>query len=345
MIFDFLKESVMVYRLGIQHAPLKKKLRVIRYVFFRHILKKRIPLTAIFGVTYKCQCNCQHCSVGNYHRDGLSFELSTDEIKNCIDEIASLGCLKINFFGGEPLLRDDIVDLVRHASKNNLYVFIDTNGLLLDKLKLKELKEAGLSCVLISLDSSSELKHDASRGKNGLYKKVVESLTYCKKEKIPCVISTIATRDSLNSGDLKKLIKLASDLKVTAVRILLPMLSGKWDFKKELLLNEEEKNTLFKEYLKPGFVYLESGFSYKRARFNKIKCSAAEKELIYISPYGDTQPCYTLPQSFGNIRERSFKLILRDVFDYRLNRASCGFDCLGNEDKYQNLTGLLKEDK
>ncbi len=323
MVLYVLKELMMAYRMGVQYAPLNKKWRIFRFLFLKYLFQEKVPLTAIIGVTYRCQCRCGHCSVNAGLNNSLS-ELSTAEVKKCIDEVASLGCLKVNFFGGEPLLRGDIVDLVRHASSRGLFVFLDTNGLLLDKAMLLALKEAGLDCVLVSLDSSVEMKHDASRGQPGLYRRVMEAIHDCVQERVACVVSTIATRESLNSGDLKELIQMASGQKAAAVRVLLPIPSGNWADRGDLVLTENERRLLFKEYLLPGFVYLESGFSYQAMSLNKVKCSAAEKELFYISPYGDVQLCYALPRVYGNVRKYSVKHILKEVFSHKTECVSCG---------------------
>jgi len=335
-VFNFLKELTLVYNLGVGSAPFKKKLRIVRYFIRKNLLKESIPITVIIGVTYRCQCNCRHCSVDNYRSDNYRLEMSTNEIKACIDEISSLGCVKVNFFGGEPLLREDIIELVSYTSKKDLFVFIDTNGFLLNKSMARRLKNADLSCVIISLDSSVEFKHDSLRGKKGLYRRAINGVRYCMEEGIPCVISTIATHDSINSGDLENLIRIAKNLGVVGVRVLLPMLSGKWNLEKDYLLTEEERNRLFR-YLEPGFVYLESGFSYKKGRINRRICFAATKRLIYISPYGDLQLCYTVPYSFGNIRNNSLKEIINFMWNHELFKVAPRFECMMNDDNYRML--------
>ena len=274
--------------------------------------------------------------MGGYHNDNFSLEMSTDEIKACIDEIFSLGCVKVNFFGGEPLLRKDIVELVSYASKKNLFVFVDTNAFFLNKSMVKRLKNAGITCLIISLDSPIGCKHDSSRGINGIYKKVINGIKYCREEGIPCVISTIATPDVINSGELENLIMMVKRLGVTGVRVLEPMLSGKWVLKKKYLLSENEKSRLFR-YLEPGFVYLESGFSYRRSGNNRRVCFAAKKKLIYISPYGEVRLCYTLPHVFGNIRKTSLKEIIDFMWNHKLFKTAPRFGCMINDENYRKL--------
>lgn len=335
--FCFLKELKLVYNISLKLAPFRKKLRILKFIIRKYLLKNNIPLAVIIGVTYKCQCNCLHCSVDNYRRDNnyLS-ELSTKEIKACIDEIFSLGCIKVNFFGGEPLLREDIVELISYASKKDLFIFMDTNAFLLDRSMAKRLKNAGLTCAIISFDSVDKRKHDEIRNLEGLYEKAINGLIYCIEEGIPCVISTIATPDSINLGDLERLIRFAKNIGVTAVRILLPMLSGKWNSKIEYMLTKTEESKVW-EYLEPGFVYLESGFSYKKGKVSRRICQAAVKGLIYISPYGDVQMCYTVPHSFGNIKEKPLEEIVKLMWNDRLFKLAPRTECMMNNFNYRRL--------
>lgn len=334
MIFNFLKEVGLIYNLGVGKATVGKKLRILKYFIRRYLFQEEIPVTVIMGLTYRCQCDCAHCSVDNYRYNSSAAELQTEEIKSCIDEISLLGSVKLNFFGGEPLLRDDIVELVSYASKKDLFVYLDTNGFLLSREMAKKLKKAGLACVIVSLDSFNKAQHDGMRKLQGLYDRAVDGLICCGQENIPCVISTIATHDSVNSGDLASLIQFAKQLGVAGVRILLPMLSGKWVCKPEYLLSEEELNMVW-EHLDPGFVYLESGFSYSKGKIRKRICQAAKKGLIYISPYGDVQMCYTVPYSYGNIKENSLREIIGVMWRDELFRAAPRTECIMNEANYR----------
>jgi len=92
-------------------------------------------------------------------------ELGTEEFKNLISQAIEMGCKHIHFTGGEPLMRDDIIELIHFASANHVDIRMQTNGKLLDLKKAKMLKMAGLNSVMISLDSVSPQIHDANRGK------------------------------------------------------------------------------------------------------------------------------------------------------------------------------------
>ncbi|MBM3250094.1 MAG: radical SAM protein [Candidatus Omnitrophica bacterium] len=295
--------------MGVSGSSAGKKARIINYLFKTKLLGKPIPLCVILAVTQRCQCDCRFCSVSGRPGLGPEGELSTEEIKGLVDQIAALGAVKINFFGGEPLLRGDILDLVNYASRKGLFVFIDTNGLLLDGEMVSGLKKAGASCLLLSLSSIDEQRHDAVCGREGVFRKARQGIEHCIRQRLPYAISTVATHESLSGAEIGKIIDFARYFKASGVRILLPMLSGKWQARKEELLDNDELRQV-EDYLEPGFVYLESGFSRARRALPHRKCCASRKEIIYISSQGEVRPCYTVPLSFGNVRKAPLKKIL-----------------------------------
>ncbi|MBU1924641.1 MAG: radical SAM protein [Candidatus Omnitrophica bacterium] len=213
---------------------------------------------------------------------------------------------------------------------------------LLDESLVVQLKRAGVSCVTVSIDSFKEDEHDLSRGEKGSYKRAIKAVENCLKVKIPCVISTIATNDSISSGKLRRVILEAKMMRVNGVRILLPMLSGKWHNKKEYLLSEEswKKLALFFD---PGFVYFENGFLTRHNDKFEIVCPAAIKRLIYISPHGFIHPCYTVPYSFGNVKKTRLKEIVNNMWKHPLMKSPPQNVCLINDESYRRLLMDYKE--
>ncbi len=84
------------------------------------------PLNVMLAVTDRCNSRCRYCNIpGRGHPDE-----TTEQLLKLIDEIAAAGAVRLGLWGGEPLLRDDIGELVDHAKSRGLYVTMDTNGLL-----------------------------------------------------------------------------------------------------------------------------------------------------------------------------------------------------------------------
>jgi len=106
------------------------------------------------SLTEKCNFQCQYCSIDGESNAVTESELTSDELITVLEAMATLGVNKIRLTGGEPMLRPDIVELVRRISaiKGNRLIGLTTNGFLLAR-KLPELLDAGLNRLNISLDS------------------------------------------------------------------------------------------------------------------------------------------------------------------------------------------------
>ena len=104
------------------------------------------PLALIAELTHRCPLHCVYCSnpLELKHR---ADELSTQDWSRVFREAAEAGVLQIDFTGGEPLARPDIVELVRTARQAGLYVNLITSGIPLDETRLDELVQAGLDHI------------------------------------------------------------------------------------------------------------------------------------------------------------------------------------------------------
>ena len=117
-------------------------------------------------------------------------ELTTEEGKNLIDEIKKAGFRIMIFSGGEPLMREDIFELVGYASQVGLRPVFGTNGTLITREVAKKLKNLGAMGMGISLDSLDPEKHDRFRGYPGGFEEAVRGMENCLAEKLPFQIHT-----------------------------------------------------------------------------------------------------------------------------------------------------------
>ena len=139
------------------------------------------PLILFLELTHRCNLECVHCDmwkVGRQKdRDG-SYELTLSDLEALAAEAARRGAVAVHLYGGEPLLRDDLLDIVRAFSRVGLRVGLTSNGLLLDGGVIDGLVEAGLSRLLLSLDHPEPAEHDALRGSPGLFDRVVACIRH-----------------------------------------------------------------------------------------------------------------------------------------------------------------------
>jgi len=132
----------------------------------------------VWNVTRRCNLRCVHCYSQSEDRNYRG-ELSFDEGKALIDDLAEFGSPVILFSGGEPLIRPDILDLIRYAAGKGLRAVVSTNGTLITAKLAAQLKEIGLSYVGISLDGLEEV-HDAFRGFRGTFARVMNAIKNCQ---------------------------------------------------------------------------------------------------------------------------------------------------------------------
>ena len=136
----------------------------------------------VWNITRRCNLRCVHCYA--HARDAhFTDELSTDEGRALLDDLADFGVPVVLFSGGEPLMRKDLPDLAEYAVKKGMRAVISTNGTLITPEKARTLKEIGLSYVGVSLDGM-EAVHDRFRGMSGAFQSAMKGIANCQAEGI-----------------------------------------------------------------------------------------------------------------------------------------------------------------
>src|SRR5512135_3068163 len=124
----------------------------------------------IFSLTNRCNLRCAMCQIPA----GPQKELSTDEAKRLISDASLLHPQSFVFSGGEPLLRDDIFDLIAFATRLKSNTCLTSNGTLINEKIAGKLSDAGIGVVNISIDGREDI-HDSLRGK-GNFKKALRGI-------------------------------------------------------------------------------------------------------------------------------------------------------------------------
>ena len=275
----------------------------------------------ILGLTYLCQCRCVHCSAGQYPVSRRN-EMSTAEVKQVIRSATHLGARTINLFGGEASLREDFFELVGFAARHAPEITVDTNGQQMTAEVAQRLRRLSLSRLFISLDGATAEAHDAFQRTPGSYDKVMRAMAACRGAGLDFHVSTCAVKGYAASGELQGIIEIARARGAGGVRIALPMCSGNWMEGDTVLLDAEE-TALVREIASDGFVRI-----VEEETGTFTHCKAVVGGSLYVSPYGDVQPCNFIPIAFGNVRREPFELIVdrmsRDeLFNCDFHRGEC----------------------
>ncbi len=286
-----------------------------------------------FGVTDRCVLKCPHC-----YRDAspVSYnELKYEDCTRIIDEIASVGTRILIFSGGEPLLRNDILDLISYASSKKITCAIATSGLLIDENAVRNLAKAGLKYVAISLDSTRPEVHDAFRGIEGLWRKAIESIRLFKDNNITVQVNF--TLCKINKTEILEIVDLCAKLGVDHLHIFHIVPTGRASSKfRDLMLEPSEVLELCLRAVEYGlgrinvkptcipqfwpFLKIRRPDIYDRISRGRVLGCIAARSYIYISPRGDVYPCPYLPYSLGSILSRSLREILSGEIAQRLAR-------------------------
>lgn len=132
----------------------------------------------VWNMTQRCNLRCIHCYAQATEKTAAD-EMSTEEGKALIDDLASFGSPVILFSGGEPLVRPDLPELAEYAVQKGMRAVISTNGTLITPQMARTLKAIGLSYVGISLDGMEPV-HDRFRGVPGAFRKAIEGIRNCQ---------------------------------------------------------------------------------------------------------------------------------------------------------------------
>ena len=152
----------------------------------------------VWNVTRRCNLRCIHCYSSSRdieYRD----ELSTAEGRALIDDLADFGAPVILFSGGEPLMRTDLPELVRHAVARGIRAVISTNGTRITPAFAAQYRDLGLSYVGVSLDGL-EPTHDRFRGRAGAFAEAVRGIRICREAAIK--VGVRFTMNRLNVRDV-----------------------------------------------------------------------------------------------------------------------------------------------
>lgn len=313
-------------------------------------LSSRRATNCIWELTYRCNASCKMCS---YWRNPIDQgkELKLADFRRGIEKIRQYGCRFINFSGGEPTMRSDLEDIVSCASQRGIFTSMVTNGSLLTKSRVNQLKEAGLDNLFLSLDSVDSCRHDTLRGIQGLHDSVRGMLAYIgdnfisghRTAGIMCVVSR------LNLGELEEMVQMARELKV----YIEFQLYHDRKMYRDRKTGEQALNT------SEVFDVVQTLMELKRRYWNVIslqpylkgmpnyrsdappQCFAGNK-YFSIDPYGYLHPCVDLP-SVGHLLHDDMSVLQNANAQAFIDHCSgCWYCFRGEADVSFSVHGCLR---
>lgn len=320
------------------------------------------PALGTLMVTYRCNLHCAMCDMPlratGYMKRGEQ-EFSTGRLKAVIREFAELGTPGIGFTGGEPLLREDIFELLAETRHLGMITHLNSNGLLLGDNEADRIIDIGVDSVNISLDGATAATHDLIRRSAGSFDRAVAAVERLVERKLKTGskirIKTVGVVDENNIDEVPQMLALGRELGIDCIELIPrqpflsaaetaitePELLAKVDQLVENLLND-----------KNGIIPIENSPSHLKLFHSSfagipspVKCSAGYNSLA-VDCYGNVFPCVPWI-NWGKVSGKLESSTLADVWrstEYQQQRektATCR-DCYLNCQTEMNLLFDLK---
>jgi heme b synthase len=308
-------------------------------------------------ITRRCNLKCVHCRSSSELEVDNHPDFSLEEAKRMLDDIKSYADPVMVLSGGEPLLRPDVFDIATYGTGLGLRMCLATNGTLVTEETCRNIKEAGIKMVSLSLDGASAEIHDDFRNQKGAFDGTMNAIRLFNEHGIKFLVNSSFTKR--NKTEAPKIYKLVKKLGATAWYLFMIVPTGRGeDIMEELIpeseyedilnwhydMEKEEDAMLVRPTCAPQYYRIvlqrskEEGEKFKRRTLKfstggSKGCLAAQL-ICLIDVDGNVLPCSYFPKSGGNIREQSFQdiwensklfLELRDFKGYKDNCGRCEY--------------------
>lgn len=334
------------------------------------------PFLAIWEVTQACDLACVHCRAAA-QPERHPMELTTDEGKDLIEQIAAMKVPVFVLTGGDPIKRPDLFELIEHARTVGVRVSLTPSATpLLTREIILQLKEAGLARLAVSLDGARAETHDAFRGMAGSFARTLNAIRWANEAGLPVQINTTFSRR--NRAEMDDIAKLVESLRITlwSVFFLVPTGRGKLDdlpsadefeqifariYRLSKTASFDIKTTEaqhYRRFLLQQRVAERKAGAWAGPEPKKMADTIGRaprglndgKGFVFISHTGEVFPSGFLPLTAGNIRRQPLSTIYRDsalfmrLRDTSMLKGKCGaceFQeiCGGSRARAYALTG------
>ena len=310
----------------------------------------KAPRIIAWEITRSCNLSCAHCRAAAEfgHYEG---ELTLDQIKATIDDIATITNPIIILTGGEPLMRPDIWEIVDYAQSKGAMPVIGTNATLITDEIAEQMAAHGIPRISVSVDFPRAQEHDVFRGQPGCFDATIRGIRMAKAHGVGVQINMTVT--TLNSDKVEAVHDLAESLGVDAFHIFMLVPTGRGSdlLDKELPPAEYERVLAWAyERQKTSPLHFKPTDAPHYYRIIRQLAKAEGKKVTreeygldamtrgclggitfaFISHVGDVQPCGYFDMQLGNVKTERFSEIwtgskvFNDLRDYSLLKGKCG---------------------
>jgi AdoMet-dependent heme synthase len=295
------------------------------------------PFLVIWEITQACDLACKHCRASAQPLSNPN-ELTTEEGKHLIDQIADMDVPIFVMTGGDPIKRPDVFELIRYATSRGVHAALTPSATpLLTREVIFQLKQAGLSRLAISLDGHTAETHEAVRGVQGSYARTLDAVRWANEAGLPIQVHTTVSRH--NAASLDSLAVMLQEMKIImwSVFFLVPLGRGK----NEDVLTGAEFEAVFAKLYElskkvPFQVKTTEAMHYRRYLLQQRAKDHAEhvaqhpgtaegkavgwatkrvndgRGFVFVSHVGKVYPSGFLPLEGGDVRKQHLSEIYRE---------------------------------
>ncbi len=261
-----------------------------------------VPVVANFAVTARCCCDCWHCS---FSERSPRSQLSLEQLRDSIAQLQDMGTSVIGLTGGEPLLRDDLEEILAAIDDRSMPLLF-TTGFGLTPQRVRALKDAGLGIPVLSLDHHVAARHDRGRGVDGIFDQTVAAIRMFQDEGFYVAVSFVPDRYLVADPEqIDRILAFFVELGIHDMRLTSPILAGHLVDRPDQLLDAQGVRTVHDIQRRcvdtPGHPGV---FAYDFFEGRDQYGCGAGLNYLFIDSLGNACPCDFAMMSFGNVTER-----------------------------------------
>ncbi|HLH12544.1 MAG TPA: pyrroloquinoline quinone biosynthesis protein PqqE [Methylovirgula sp.] len=270
------------------------------------------PVGILAELTHRCPLGCPYCS-NPIELEQRAGELETHDWMRVFSEAAAIGILHAHLSGGEPAARRDLVEIVAHCKKVGLYTNLITSGIGLTQERLKQLADAGLDHVQLSIQDAAPESADRIAGYKGAFARKMDVAKWVNEAGLPLTVNAVIHR--ANIARAGRMVEFAVELGARRVEIAHTQYYG-WALvnRKALMPSraQVDKAVAEVEALREtyaGKIVIDHVIPDYYARYPKACMGGWAKRTLNVNPHGKVLPCHaaeTIPGlEFWNVRDHS----------------------------------------
>lgn len=291
--------------------------RAFSLKFHKNNWQSRKPNICQFELTFGCALHCKHCYSDCYNKARyIKKELNTKEVKFILDKVYNRGMLWLCFTGGDPLTREDFLELYAYAKDKGFIISVFTNAYSMNKKIAKHLRNNPLFVIEMTLNAVTEDLYEKISGVKGSFAKIMRGINLILKANLPLKIKTQVTKD--NFRELPQLKKFVQSLGLKfRPSVFLHSRLNRDLVPANLRISPQEVLSL-NGNKKLSVDDCDSLTNHERCPTNHelFRCAIAGGDGIHIDPYGNIVPCNCIREPKVNLLKEDIKEAQKNILNW-----------------------------